>query len=345
MTNPNVFKRVVTAYDLPRMKCSRIIAVGCGGARSFLEDMARCGVGQFVLIDPDVVEEPNIATQQVYVEEIGRAKVDCIADRILQINPDTYVETYQMTLDDIDDFQFALHTTLWHISGATGFWAGAPEPFFPPLLCGFTDNFYAQARVNRLALQFGLPSLCAGLYQYGQAGEITFTYPGVTPACQRCILSPRYKAYLERGYQNDVTSAGSPIFATQRVNSLKGMIALALLHHGTGQPVWGDMLSRIGNRTLVQIRMHPDAQYKAFSKVLSGADTERLFFDEAVWLPQEADPNCPECKGTGDLRAAKGTFADTRIMPGQADHVVFKVSSADAQELAGAFDNTPIDGE
>ena len=78
------------------------------------------------------------------------------------------------------------------------------------LVCGCTDNFYAQARVNRLALQFGLPSLCAGLYQYGQAAEISFTYPGVSPACQRCILSPRYKGYLERGYQNTVTSVGAP---------------------------------------------------------------------------------------------------------------------------------------
>src|SRR5437763_6768545 len=134
------------------------------------------------------------------------------------------------------------------------------------------------------------------------------------------MLNPENKSYLARDYKPAVAdpSEGAPIFATQRVNALKGMIALALLHHGTGHPVWGDMLSRIGNRTLVQIRMHPDAPYKAFSKVLSGADTERLFFDEAVWLPQEADPKCPECKGTGDLRTARGRFADTRVLPAQA---------------------------
>src|SRR6266516_4824459 len=78
MTEQAIFKRVATAYDLFRLKRSRVISTGCGGARSFLEDMARCGVGEFVLIDPDVVEEPNIATQHVYLEEIGRPKVDVL---------------------------------------------------------------------------------------------------------------------------------------------------------------------------------------------------------------------------------------------------------------------------
>ena len=325
MTNLNLFKRVTTAYDLERMRRSRIVGAGCGGARQSYEDMARAGVGQFVITDPDVAEESNIATQQVYLEEIGRAKVDCLADRILQINPGVHVVVYQKSLDEIDDAEFAelALTPMYRLLPHEGGLAVDDESAEPPeitLVCGFTDNFYAQARVNRLALQFGLPSLAAALYQYGQAGEITFTYPGVTPACQRCILSPVYRAYLARDYKPSVAvpSAGAPIFATQQVNALKGMIALALLHHGTDHPVWGPMLSRIGNRTLVQIRMHPDAPYKDFQKVLAGADTSRLFFGEAVWLPQEADPCCPDCGGTGDLRKAEGRFADTRIMPTQA---------------------------
>lgn len=311
MATETIFQRVTTAYDLEHLKRCRVIYVGTGGAASFIEDMARAGVGEHVLIDPDVVAAPNIATQQTYVTDIGRPKVECIAERIKAINPDAYVETYQKPIEDIDDQEFASLTRWWAFVFMHGYTA-ATDPGLT-LLCGLTDNFYAQARVGRLSLKFSTPTLCAQLYQFGHAAEITFTYPGVTSACQRCILNPRYKMYLEQGYQNTGTSDGAPIFATTRVNALKGMIAMALLHHGTTHPVWGEMLSRIGNRTLVQIRMHPDTQLSIFNKVLDSADTSRLFFDEAVWLPQEPNPSCPECGGTGDLRKAKDTFADTRL--------------------------------
>lgn len=149
---------------------------------------------------------------------------------------------------------------------------------------------------------------------------MTFIHPDVTPACGRCILSSRYRAYLEEGFQNNVTSDGTPIFATTRLNALKGFIALAILHHGTDHPRWGGLLERIGNRNLLQIRMDPDLGLKAFEKAFGGGDTARIFFDETVWLPQSPEnpqngyAACPDCGGTGNLRDAIGTFADTRIM-------------------------------
>lgn len=337
MTEKNIFQRVKTSYDLSRMSRSRIISVGCGGARSFLEEMARCGVGEFVLIDWDFVEEKNVGTQHVFLEDIGRPKVDCIADRIIQINPHARVAVLKQPIEELDDGQFdpLISPLLFEHDppppSASEYVQYIPErhsegetigPFWDfgdgilrrqpvvTLLCGMTDNFYAQARTHRLSLQYGLPSLCCQLYRFGQAGEVTFTYPGVSPACQRCILSPRYKAYLENGYKNDVTSDGAPIFATTRINALCGKLTLAILHHGTNHPVWGEVLSRIGNRTLVQLRMHPDAPIKIFNQVFS--DETHCFFDEAVWLPQEADPDCPECHGTGNLLDARGTFTDTR---------------------------------
>src|SRR3712207_6077673 len=77
----DIFRRVRDAYDLPLMEGSRLIAVGAGGAAAFLEDMARAGIGSFVLIDPDQVSAANIGTQQTYVSDIGRYKVDCIKER------------------------------------------------------------------------------------------------------------------------------------------------------------------------------------------------------------------------------------------------------------------------
>lgn len=325
------FDRVRKSYDLGRLSSSRAILAGVGGALQFADDLARAGVGEFVLIDPDVVSDSNLATQQTYRRDLGRWKVDVAKERILDINPHAIVRALPQKLEAIDDAAFAeLASAPWRQWSATAPspWglAGAEVPVVvsvPPavtLLCGLTDSFPAQARVNRLALQFALPSLAAQVYHEGRGGEITFTYPGITPACHRCALSSRYRAYLQDGYQNQVTSHGTPIFSTTRLNALKGFLAMAILHHGTDHARWGGLLERIGNRNLIQIRMDPDLPLGVFQQVLGGGDQQRILFDDVVWLPQQADnpangyPTCPDCGGTGDLRKAKDTINDTRTM-------------------------------
>lgn len=312
------FDRVENAYDLARMTRARVVAVGVGGAAGFIEDLARCGVGEFVLIDPDVVSESNIATQQVYRKDIGRPKVGALADRLRDINPLVRVEEVGSSLADLDD------TAMRELCLDA---IGGPAPSVT-LLCGLTDSFPAQARINSLALHLGLPSLCAQVYREGRGAEITFTYPGLTPACHRCILASRYRAFLADGYQNQVTSHGTPIFATTRLNATKGFLALALLHHREEDPPdpprdrFTGLAARIGRRNLLQIRMDPDLSeslgIRTFDRVFGGLDNASLLFDETVWRQQDPDSGgvgrkpCPDCGGTGDLRNSIGTFADTR---------------------------------
>lgn len=308
--NDGTFDRVQEAYDLPRLTGSRVVVVGTGGGASFVEDAARTGIGQWVLIDPDVVSVTNIATQQAFRRDVGRAKVEAIADRIRDIHPAAQVTAMQMPLDGLSDEQFerlALSDTGHGVPMRT-------------VICGLTDSFPAQARVNRLALKFGLPSLCAQMYREGRAAEVTFTFPGVTPACHRCILSARYRHFVDDDGRNDVTSHGSPIFSATRLNALAGWVLLALLHHDSGHPRWGRLLERIGDRNLVQLRMDPDLGdtlgLKGFDK--AGAGQPRYLFDDVLWQAQapEAPPTkpyrCPDCGGSGDLRTLAGVSADTR---------------------------------
>ncbi len=224
------FRRVHEAYDLDRLAASRIIYVGCGGAAAFAEDLARAGVGEHVFIDPDVVSESNVGTQQVYRRDVGRPKVDCVGERIRDINPNAAVLCCQQFLDDLNDTEFELLALSPVLRGIR------PTA---TLLCGLTDSFPAQTRINRLALKYGLPSLCAQVYERGRGAEVTFTYPGITPACHRCVLRSRYEAYLKQGFQNNVGSDGTPVFATGRLNALKGFVAMAILHHGADHPRWG----------------------------------------------------------------------------------------------------------
>ncbi len=301
------FRRVVGAYDLPHLRFCRVVVVGTGGAAGFCEDVVRAGVHEIVLIDPDIVSATNLATQQVYRCDIGRPKVEAVADRLRDINPAMNVLALQR---DFDQFSEAEVESLLGLDVA--------RPPIQTLICGCTDAFFVQARVNRVGLQFGVPTLCAQVYADGRGAEISFTYPGLTPACHRCMLGSRYEAYLTQGYTNTVTSDGTPISSTTRLNSTKLFVALALLHHGTAHPRWGRMLERIGNRNLVQLRLDPDLALPVFERVLCG-DRDRTFSDEAVWLPQEPEGSvtgrtpCPDCGGAGDLRSSIGSFTDTRL--------------------------------
>ena len=298
-----MFERVRTTYDLRHLEQARIIAVGCGGSASFVEDLARAGVGEFILIDPDVVAMSNLATQQTYRRDIGRPKVEAVADRIRDINPRCRVLPLAKSLNEFAD------VTLCYVAAAA--FRRRPSAV---LLCGMTDNFSAQARVNRLALNFGWPSLCAQVYEGGRGAEVTFTHPASTRACHRCILRSRYEAY-RRGFQNHVGSIGSPFMSTARLNALKQFIALSLLHHGTGHPRWGSLVDRIGQRNLIQLRLDPDYQLPGFTRALAGADPLRVFCDEAVWLPQAAWRACPDCRGVKRVSRLMGMFADTRKDP------------------------------
>lgn len=309
-----LFARVKHAYDLDRMREARVVFFGAGGARAFADDLARAGTHEFVLVDADTVSATNIATQQVRYAEIGRPKVDCIAYQLREIYPNVRVRAIQRMLDDemTDD-------ELHHIVFAPFEGYKVPKQV---LLCGFTDDFFAQARINRFALNTGFPALYAQVYREGRGVELVFTHPDVTPACARCALRSRYKAHLERR-PNTVTSHGTPISATTQLNALKGFLAFALIHHGTDHPRWGRLLERIGNRNLVVMRLDPDFSetlgWSLFDEFLPAG--ERIFFGETLWLHQQPDhpdrngfSTCPECRGTGNLRNTVGTLPDTRVM-------------------------------
>ena len=315
--NTEVFSRVKDAYDLGLLASTRVIIVGAGGAAAYAENLVRCGVGEIVLIDPDTVEAPNIATQQTYLSDIGRPKVDAIADRLVDISPLVEVAIVQARFEEL---HAATLRQLLHRPMRNG------VQRFPrhTLLCAFTDDFWTQAEVARVALQEGVPLLAAQVYRSGAAAEIVFVAPGHTAACHRCVLRTRYEAFLN-GFTNDVGSSGTPLFATERLNATKALITMAMLHslHPDADPAHPAaarhraLFERIRNRNLVQIRLDPNLRETlglgVFDRVFAGADAERIVCDETLWLPQEPEDGsrpggepCPDCGGTGDLARLAG---------------------------------------
>lgn len=75
---------------LDKLQRSNILVVGLGGVGSFAaEFIARAGVGKMTIIDGDVVDVTNINRQLPALHStVGQPKIDVVADRLLDINPE-----------------------------------------------------------------------------------------------------------------------------------------------------------------------------------------------------------------------------------------------------------------
>lgn len=282
-------QRLTGSVDVELMRDSKVVCVGVGGANGLCESLVRSGVGHIVLVDFDDVDENNLVTQGYYFRDIGRPKVDVVKEHLLAINPAVKVETYcgDFTKLSVADEERMLQNA--------------------DLLMMMTDSFHAQAHGNVMGLKYQVPTVFAMMYDMARCGEITFTIPGVTPACHRCAVGQRYKAYLKEDYQNVVTSKGSTHFHTTYLNSAIGLVSLAILHREVADVEFADWFGGQWSRNLVQLRMSPKYPSSVFTKTFDGND--RVFMLDSVWqsIEPDAPPKyeaCPDCGGQGDLREA-----------------------------------------
>ncbi|WP_394282421.1 ThiF family adenylyltransferase [Frisingicoccus sp.] len=308
--NNRYFTKVQTLYP-DHVLDKVIICIGTGGARSALENFARCGFRNYILMDADIVSPSNVATQGVFISEMGKKKVEVIRRHIQDINPDARVVCVDRFLDNnMSDEEFKSYMDMFPGRKPTDY-----------LILGCTDNFEAQKRSSVLALKYGTPYLAAMMYKAGAAAELIFVYPGVTESCPRCLLGSRFEKY-ENGFENDVDSSACTIFATERMNALKGYIALMLLmYHEAPGNVFNDMLDSVKDRNFVQIRLNPNVKdilgIGIFDRVFTGAE-RYTFMDETVWIPQKPDhpsngyETCKLCGGTGHLEELYMKWPDTR---------------------------------
>ena len=82
---------------MEKLNDAKVAIFGLGGVGSFVcEGLARSGIGNFILVDYDKIDETNINRQLIAtVKTVGKYKVDLMRERVLEINPDANVETYK----------------------------------------------------------------------------------------------------------------------------------------------------------------------------------------------------------------------------------------------------------
>lgn len=96
---------------MEKLQNSRVAVFGVGGVGGFtVEALVRSGVGAIDLIDDDKVCLTNLNRQLIATRStVGKYKVDVMADRIKDINPNCQVNTYKCFYlpENKDDFDFS----------------------------------------------------------------------------------------------------------------------------------------------------------------------------------------------------------------------------------------------
>lgn len=100
-TAPDIFARNVPG-STEILRAATVGVAGCGGLGSNAAvALVRAGVGHLILADHDVVEASNLNRQYFFQADIGRRKVEALADHLRAINPDVGLDLQTQTLTPV----------------------------------------------------------------------------------------------------------------------------------------------------------------------------------------------------------------------------------------------------
>lgn len=106
----NEFSRtelLVGEEGIRRLRHAKVMVFGVGGVGSHcIEALARCGVGELILIDNDTVSLTNLNRQSIALHStIGKYKTQVMKEKIADICPEILVKTYERFIleDNLED--------------------------------------------------------------------------------------------------------------------------------------------------------------------------------------------------------------------------------------------------
>ncbi|MBP5505599.1 MAG: ThiF family adenylyltransferase [Bacteroidales bacterium] len=295
------YSREAGAVDVNYLKDSKIVITGTGGYYEGAAMLARCGVGEIIAIDPDIVDATNLCRQGYLPRQVGMNKVDALGEHLKEINPNVKYSGYAVKLQDLTpELEAAI-------------FSNARLAIFT------TDSFEAQARGNIISQRYHIPAIWGGFYNKSFASEIVFYIPGVTPGCYRCAVSPRYKAQeayraSNNGAEYSVSSNCNTIFHSALLDAQIGMLAMAILHNHIEGKTFSGWFGYYFDRNLIQMNVNPAYRSDVFSRAFGLSGGYAYLFD-SVW--QHIDPEippkyalCPDCGGgvqsnTGEKKQAE----------------------------------------
>ena len=164
--------------------------IGAGGniGSHAVVSLVRAGcLEHLTLIDPDVYEPRNLASQAIARRDLGRRKVEVLAARIRRIDPSLRVQTIAERVERVPLGR--LRATVI----ATGL-----------------DSLGSRAWVNRAARRLGVLWVDAGVRAEGLLARVDVFEPADDAACLECAWSAQERAALDSHYPCNPPPAPAP---------------------------------------------------------------------------------------------------------------------------------------
>lgn len=148
-----------------KLKNSRVLCIGAGGLGSPLSlYLAAAGVGTLGILDFDVVDFSNLQRQVLHSEKtVGEPKVESARNRLLELNSDINVVTYNQRLDSSNAMDVMKD--------------------YDVVVDG-TDNFATRYLTNDACVFLGIPNVYGSIFRF--EGQVS-VFDAKRGPCYRCL--------------------------------------------------------------------------------------------------------------------------------------------------------------
>ncbi len=154
--------------DVLSKKTVGIVGLGSGGSPIAVE-LAKAGIGKFVLIDFDRIELSNVARHICGVNDLGRYKTYAVRDAILEKNPYAEVSTLEI---DVNKYRDECSKALSEVD----------------LIMCASDNDQSRFFLNEIALKYKTPAIFGRAITRAIGGDVLRVRPFEGP-CYSCLYS------------------------------------------------------------------------------------------------------------------------------------------------------------